>query len=188
MTRVNASRFLLWIHLSLAGALPAWAEAPLTSPYVEQLGSEIRGLSTKEIDDLREGRGMGLARAAELNGYPGPRHLLDAVKAGHLHLSREQLEKVQGLFETMSAEAKRLGSTILKEEQEIEAAFRTGTVSEPDLRARVEALAALYGRLRIGHLRTHLETRALLTEHQIQRYNQLRGYSMSEGGQGQHQH
>ena len=188
MTRVNASRFLLWIHLSLAGALPAWAEAPLTSPYVEQLGSEIRGLTKTEIDDLREGRGMGLARAAELNGYPGPRHLLDAVQAGQIHLTPEQMAAVQRLFQTMASESRRLGETILADERALEAAFRTGTVSEPDLRARVEALSAFYGRLRIVHLRTHLETRALLTEHQIQRYNQLRGYSQPEGSQGQHRH
>ena len=66
--------------LSFAAPLAA---QPLTSPYREQLASEIRGLTAKEIEDFREGRGMALARAAELNGYPGPRHMLDAVEAGH---------------------------------------------------------------------------------------------------------
>jgi hypothetical protein len=188
VTPIHAGVFLLWSHLLLAGALPVWAEPPLTSPYVEQRGSEVRGLTKTEIDDLREGRGMGLARAAELNGYPGPRHLLDAVKAGQIHLTPEQMAAVQRLFETMASEARRLGETILAEERALEAAFRTGTISEPDLRARVETLSALYARLRVVHLRTHLETRALLTEHQIQRYNQLRGYSQPEGSQGQHRH
>ena len=40
------------------------------------MSSPIRGLSEQEIDDLTNGRGMGLARAAELNGYPGPLHVL----------------------------------------------------------------------------------------------------------------
>jgi hypothetical protein len=62
---------------------PLSAQQPLISPYREQLASEIRGLTTKEIEDLREGRGMALARAAELNGYPGPRHVLDGVEAGN---------------------------------------------------------------------------------------------------------
>ena len=66
------------IVLSIAG--PAAAENVLTSPYREQTSTEIRGLTEQEISELREGRGMGLARAAELNGYPGPRHLLDAVR------------------------------------------------------------------------------------------------------------
>jgi hypothetical protein len=169
-------------------ATPVAAQQTLSSPYREQQASEIRGLSAKEIEDLREGRGMGLARAAELNGYPGPRHILDAVDAGQLHLPPEQLQAVKRLFADMSAEAKRLGETILAEERAIEAEFRNSTISEPALRARVEALSALYGRLRVVHLRTHLETRTLLTEHQIQRYNQLRGYSEPQGGQGQHQH
>lgn len=171
--------------LVLSLATPLAAQPTLTSPYRDQQASEIRGLSAKEIDDLREGRGMGLARAAELNGYPGPRHVLDAVEAGQIHLAPEQLEAIRRLFDGMSAEAKRLGEAILREEKALEAAFRAETIDAADLRARVGRLAALQGELRAAHLRTHLETRALLTEHQLQRYNQLRGYT-GEGGHGQH--
>jgi hypothetical protein len=32
----------------------------------------IKALSDQQVSDLRAGRGMGLALAAELNGYPGP--------------------------------------------------------------------------------------------------------------------
>jgi len=139
--------------------------------------SEIRGLSEREIEDLRSGRGMGLARAAELNGYPGPRHLLEAFEAGQLHLSPEQLGMVRQLFETMSREARRLGDLILREEQALETAFRADAISEEDLRGRMGRLAALSGELRLLHLRTHLQTRAILTDHQVQRYNQVRGYA-----------
>ncbi|MCQ3975466.1 MAG: hypothetical protein DPW09_18650 [Anaerolineae bacterium] len=47
------------------------------SPYVAQLDSSVRGLSSQEVDDLLNGRGAGYARMAELNSYPGPRHVLD---------------------------------------------------------------------------------------------------------------
>lgn len=169
-------------------AMSVAAQPALTSPYQDELSSEMRGLTTKEIEDLREGRGMGLARAAELNGYPGPRHVLDAVETGQFHLNQEQLTAVRQLFQGMSREARRLGATILKEEQGLEAAFRAGTIDATDLRARVARIAAFKGELRAIHLKTHLETRALLTDHQIERYNQVRGYAGSGAGPGQHKH
>ncbi|MGH7417382.1 MAG: hypothetical protein ACREKB_06360, partial [Candidatus Rokuibacteriota bacterium] len=165
---------------------PLAAQPMLSSPYREELGSEIRGLTTKEIEDLREGRGMGLARAAELNGYPGPRHVLDAVQAGQFHLSPQQLAGVGQLFEGMSREARRLGAAILTEEQALEAGFRAGKIDAVDLRARLTRIAGLHGTLRAIHLKTHLETRALLTDHQIERYNQIRGYRPGGAGSGQH--
>ncbi len=55
----------------LSTAAPAVADDVLTSPYRDQTSTEIRGLTEKEVSDQREGRGMGVARAAELNGYPG---------------------------------------------------------------------------------------------------------------------
>lgn len=181
-------RSLLALVLVVSVATPAAAGQPLTSPYRTQIVSEIRGMSSTEIDDLREGRGMGLARAAELNGYPGPRHVLDAVEAAQLHLSPEQLQAVRQLFERMSDEARRLGAAILQEEAALEAAFRAGRIAEADLHARVARLAALSGELRAIHLRTHLETRGLLTEHQIKRYNEVRGYIGLPVSQEQHRH
>jgi hypothetical protein len=141
----------------------------------------LRGLTPREVEDLREGRGMGLARAADLHGYPGPLHVLEAVEAGQLHLSPEQLRAVRGLYEAMSREARRLGAAILEEEAALEAAFRDRTVTEAELRGQVMRLAGLYGELRTVHLRTHLETRALLSQHQIQRYRELRGHAGPPG-------
>jgi hypothetical protein len=181
-------RTLTTLLLAVSVAAPVAAQQTLTSPYREEQASEIRGLTEKEIRELRNGQGMGLARAAELNGYPGPRHLLDAVEAEQIHLTPEQLRTIRRLFDSMSAEAKRLGDTILREEQALEAAFRQGAITESDLQRRVAQIAALQGELRAVHLRTHLEAKAILNEHQIQRYNQVRGYSSGAGGQEQHKH
>lgn len=161
----------------LSIAAPAVAEEALTSPYREQASTEIRGLTEKEMAELREGRGMGLARAAELNGYPGPRHVLDAARIGRLQLSPGQAQMVQRLFHSMAREAQRLGNLILSEERSLESEFREGRISEADLHARVRRIAALQGELRAVHLKTHLETRSLLSEQQINHYNQLRGYT-----------
>ena len=92
-------RRLMTSVLVLSIAAPSAAQDALTSPYRDQTAAEIRGLTEKEISELREGRGMGLARAAELNGYPGPRHVLDAVREGRLRLSPGQLQTVQRLFD-----------------------------------------------------------------------------------------
>jgi hypothetical protein len=55
--------------------LLSWSTvAQCQSPYVGQEYREIKALSTQEISDYISGRGMGLAKAAELNGYPGPAH------------------------------------------------------------------------------------------------------------------
>ncbi len=50
-----------------------------------------------------------------------------------------------------------------------------------ELGRRVRAIAELRGRLRLAHLEAHLETAALLTPEQRQRYHHLRGH-----GEGHH--
>ena len=57
----------------------------------------IKALSEQQVNELGAGRGMGLALAAELNGYPGPSHVLEL--ADKLELSADQRAKVQRLFE-----------------------------------------------------------------------------------------
>ena len=181
-------RLLGVLVIALALAAPAIAEDRLTSPYRDQMLTEIRGLTPKEISDLREARGMGLARAAELNGYPGPRHLLDAEREGQLHLSPDQVRTVTRLFDTMVSDAKRVGGLLLGEERDVEREFRAGTITEPDLRARLTRIAALQGELRMIHLRTHLEARVVLSRHQVERYNELRGYTAGPVGEHGHRH
>jgi hypothetical protein len=180
-------RFLLTCLVLLIVA-PVAADDVLTSPYRGQTFTEIRGLTEKEISELRQGRGMGLARAAELNGYPGPRHVLDAVGAGRLQLTPDQVQAIQRLFDDMSSEAQRLGNMVLKEEWALEQAFRKGAISEAVLHASVGRIAALQGDLRVVHLRTHLQTRSVLSEQQIQRYKQLRGYGADSPEKQEHEH
>src|SRR5215469_14793256 len=45
-------------------------------PYAGQEARTIKALSDDDIAALRKGEGMGMAKAAELNGYPGPVHVL----------------------------------------------------------------------------------------------------------------
>jgi len=87
-------------------ALIAFAPAKLAQsqqPYAGLEGRSIKALSEQQVADLRAGRGMGLALAAELNGYPGPMHVLEMADA--LDLSGQQRAKMQKLFAAMKAEA-----------------------------------------------------------------------------------
>ena len=183
-------RILLIFTIFLLVAGPTLAQDQLTSPYRQQVERGLRGLDEKEIAELKAGAGMRLARAAELNSYPGPRHVLDAIAAGKLAASAEQRERVQQVFNEMNRDAVRVGTQILEEEQRLETGFRTGTMTESDLHARVTRIAALQGELRAIHLAAHLATRAILSESQIIRYNELRGYpeSASKHQDGQHKH
>jgi hypothetical protein len=179
--------FGCWLCVTLA--LPAMAQERLTSPYVDERSTEIRGFTGKEIQDLRDGAGMGLARAAELNSYPGPRHLLDAVQQGRFETRGDQLKRLTEIFEGMKREAQRIGAAILGEEARLEAAFRSGAMTDGELRSRVSRIAQLQGELRSAHLAAHLATRAILTEQQIEEYNKLRGYTPNTSDDGSpHQH
>jgi hypothetical protein len=150
---------------------------PAPGPYAEQIQTSVRGLSEAEIADLRNGRGMGLARPAEINGYPGPRHVLDL--AGELSLTDAQRSAVQALFEQMQAEAVPLGEEILRQYAVLEQSFRDGHASMEDVVARTGQLGEIEGRLRATHLRYHLLTRPLLTDEQNVAYSRLRGYTES---------
>ena len=181
-------RFLASCLMVLSMAAPLAAEDVLISPYRDQRSTEIRGLTEKEISDLRAGRGMALARTAELNGYPGPRHVLDAAQEGRLQLSVDQERTVQRLFDDMAREAQRLGNMILAEEANLEREFRARTIREADLEAGLGRIAALQAKLSAVHLRAHIETRPVLSAQQITHYDQLRGYttgSPQEHGQQQ---
>jgi hypothetical protein len=77
-------RMKSWIAvLLLLVAAPAVAQQHQHrhSPYAGSHTRDIKALSAQEAADLRAGRGMGLALATELNGYPGPLHVLELAES-----------------------------------------------------------------------------------------------------------
>lgn len=153
-------------------------------PYAGQDKRAIKALSESEIADLVAGRGMGLAKAAELNGYPGPMHVLEHAAA--LGLSDAQRLAVEAARARMAAAAQALGREIVAREAELEAEFAAGRIDAATLKAKTDEIAALMGRLRAVHLAAHLETKPQLTAEQVARYNALRGYSGTDSGTPQH--
>jgi hypothetical protein len=156
--------------LVLAGG----AAAAEPSPYAGWQERAIRALSPQQVEDYLEGRGMGMALPAELNGYPGPRHVLEL--AAELDLRPDQLAQAERLFADMRARAIAIGHRILAREAALDELFASGTASEAALREATEELGLLNGRLRAHHLGYHLAMRDLLEPDQIRRYQQLRGY------------
>jgi len=169
---------------SLVAAGAASAAGP--SPYADGAERDIKALSPQQIEGYLKGRGMRMALAAELNGYPGPRHVLEL--ADELDLSPEQLAQTRRLFEDMRREAIALGGRIVAGEALLDELFALGTVSEATLRDSAEALGRLNGELRAHHLGYHLAMRDLLDPRQIQSYLRLRGYAsaMRSGEHGGH--
>ena len=166
-------RWQIGVLAGLVWAVPATAQES-HSPYAHEGSSELKTLSQAEVDDLVNGEGLGLARPAELNRHPGPRHVLDLARP--LDLSAEQRLATERIRAEMRTRAKALGREILDAERALDAAFAAGDVMAEALAASVRRIAELQGELRIAHLEAHLAMRALLTEHQIQEYDRLRGY------------
>ncbi len=143
-------------------------------PYAGQETRGIKALSDGDIADLMAGRGMGLARAAELNGYPGPMHVLEHAPA--LKLTEAQRQGVEAVRARMAAAAQALGREIVAAERALEGSFAEKRIDAALLKMQTDAIAALMGRLRAVHLAAHIETKALLTDAQAAQYAALRGY------------
>jgi hypothetical protein len=176
---------MVWTTTGLLLTAQAAAAADGSS-YAGLQDRPIKALSAQQIDDLQEGRGMGLALVAELNGYPGPIHALEAAEA--LGLDPAQLQETEALFAAMRAEAGPLGAAIISLEAELDGLFATGEARAPAVEHLVMRIAEVQGRLRFVHLGYHLRMRELLTAEQLDRYDQVRGYGHAGGDAHRHRH
>jgi hypothetical protein len=138
----------LWISTAL---VLASAAAFAQSPYAGMQTRPVKALSEQQVSDLRAGRGMGLALAAELNGYPGPMHVLEL--ADRLDLSADQRAKVQQLFDSMKAEAIPVGSRLIEQEMELDRLFASRTITAERLKTMTASIAETQGALRDTHLK-----------------------------------
>ena len=144
------------------------------SPYQGEENRSIKSLSEKEVDDYMNGRGMGFAKAAELNSFPGPMHVLELEQK--LNLTAEQKSAVQNSFQKMKNEAVDLGNKIIEREKELNQMFAENKIDGALLERKTGEIAKLQGDLRRAHLEAHLETKQILSAAQVENYNQLRGY------------
>lgn len=149
------------------------AQQPAT-PYAGLQQREIKSLDEKQVADLKNGRGMGLALVAELNGYPGPLHVLEFKD--QLQLNPEQQQRFQQLYNSMKAEAIAVGEKLIANERSLDRSFAEGGMTPETLAALTARIGETQGELRAVHLKYHLTSAELLSTEQRQRYAQLRGY------------
>lgn len=161
---------------------------PAASPYAGMETRPVKALSEQQIADLKAGRGMGLALAAELNGYPGPVHVLELADV--LALSGEQRAATKTLIDEMKAETIPLGERIIADETALDRLFSERRVTRASLDAATARIGTAQGELRAAHLRYHLAMAKLLSPAQIARYRELRGYAAApaQAGHDGHHH
>jgi hypothetical protein len=144
-------------------------------PYATYKDRQIKALSPEDLAELRQGRGMGLALAAEMNGYPGPKHVLEL--AGPIELSVDQRARIDALFKRMQAEAIAAGEQLIALEGDLDRRFAAKAITTADLERLTRDIGVSQARLRATHLRYHLDTVAILSPEQIIKYNSARGYT-----------
>jgi hypothetical protein len=169
----------LMAALAIACAGAVQAEAPAASPHAGQphAGQQqraIKALSAGDVAGLLAGSGAGFAKAAELNGYPGPLHVLEL--ANELRLSDAQAESTRSLMARHKQEAARLGAALVEAERELDGLFGTRQATPEAVDRATARIGGLQAQLRAEHLKTHLAQTALLDAGQVHRYAALRGY------------
>ena len=156
----------------------AASEHEYKSKYIGQERREIKSLSNDDIQELKAGAGWGLAKAAELNGLPGPKHILEMKK--EIELTAEQERAIVALYNDMHTEAVELGHKLIEYERELNNRFAERNIDEKGLDELLTKISETYKSLRYTHLSAHLKTPGILTEAQIKNYNKLRGYSSDD--------
>jgi hypothetical protein len=176
-------KWKLFLMLTLFFCTKIATAAETSSPYVGQETREIKALSRDEINGYLLGDGMSFAKAAELNHYPGPKHVLQL--ADQLQLSEEQRRRTQAIFAEMNSNAVNFGKQLVDKERLLDSRFAGGNISDAELGQLIGDISVLHGKIRAVHLQAHLAERAVLTADQLKHYDALRGYQ-GLGNHGQH--
>ncbi|BBI99005.1 hypothetical protein FGKAn22_06980 [Ferrigenium kumadai] len=170
MNKAKQSALCLIAFTTLAYA----GETTTPNQYVGQESRAIKALSADDVESYLAGKGMGLAKAAELNGYPGPSHVL--ALAGELNLSPAQKQQTEALFRAMEAKAKQIGGALIDEERKLDRLFASKAVTAESLTQTLRRIGELQAQVRQAHLESHLAQTEILTPEQVTTYMKLRGY------------
>lgn len=154
------------------------ANTSKASPYSGQESREIKALSAEDVESYLAGKGMSFAKAAELNGYPGPSHVL--ALAGELGLSSEQKQRTEAIFKAMEAKAKETGRALVDEERKLDRLFASQSITPEMLTLSLKRIGELQAQVRQSHLESHLAQVQILTPEQVASYMKLRGYAGTE--------
>ena len=108
---------LLLILMLIPMSIFSAADHSHQSKYAGEEKREIKSLSETDIEELKNGKGWGLAKAAELNGVPGPVHLLEMKE--EIDLSAKQIRAIENIYKKMKQEAIPLGLELIELEMDL---------------------------------------------------------------------
>ncbi len=123
-------------------------------------------------ESLEKSEGAGMASYADINGYPGPKHVLEMQEA--LKLTDDQIKDISAIIDEMSENARATGEIIIAKEQELELLFRLGKASESYTKQLATEIGSLRGTLGSVHLNAHIQAKSVLTKEQIATYMAMR--------------
>ena len=166
-------RVFICLVIAVPQLLLAGQSTP-SSPYTGQESRVIKSLSAQEIEALENGSGFGFAKTAELNHYPGPRHVLDLSE--QLGLTQVQKSRTQALYEDMRNKAVLAGQELLQAEGALDLLFSDEGVNAASLAVSLNTIGQLRAKLRFIHLEAHLRQIDILDPNQVTKYDLLRGY------------
>src|SRR5256712_5544472 len=136
-------------------------------------GHQVAQTCASEFEKVvGEGRGFGLAFAADQNGYPGPMHVLELKD--RLKLTADQEANARELMHAMFTESRPKGARLLDAEAKLRPLFAGHAADDAALRTAVDEVERARSEVRLVHLLTHLKTRDLLTEDQRRTYHEAR--------------
>jgi hypothetical protein len=176
------SAWMAWVVILVVPVAAEGQDHADHSRHAGETGRQIKALSDDRVADLLAGEGAGYALAAELNQYPGPRHVLDLGM--ELSLGHDQRERISRIYEEMNERARELGNRLVEAERDLDLLFRDRSATEQGVKVLVSKIGELGAELRYVHLEAHLRTTELLTHDQIRDYDEARGYS--HGAHGPH--
>jgi len=159
------------VGLLAAGSSVSWGQPGHGGGH--EGGHQAAQACAVEFDNVvGEGRGFGMAFAADQNGYPGPMHVLELQD--RLTLTADQEAKARALMHAMFSESKPKSARLLEAEAKLRRLFADRAADDAAVRAAVAEVERARAEVRLVHLLTHLKTRDLLTEDQRRLYHEAR--------------
>jgi hypothetical protein len=90
-----------------------------------------------------------MALLAELNSYPGPRHVLDL--SSELGLTSEQQKQIEQIYEEMKEQAIPLSLQFIEIEREMDQKFIDKTIAPDELSKLIQQSGEVHWKLRNTH-------------------------------------
>ena len=150
------------------------SQPPPTASYSGFDKRKVASFSDADVAAMLDGRGMGFALPAEINGYPGPMHVLEL--ADQLGLTPEQRVVLRERFEFMQAQARKAAARYVAAESALDQAFRDKVMDLVTIKRLTLEADTTRAEKRFAHLQAHVNARAILTAEQLVKYAVLRGY------------